>query len=46
MCIRDRGWDTLWKEKYKDKIYMFDNPRDAFGIALIKLCLLYTSRCV
>lgn len=31
------GWDLLWAEKYKDKIYMFDNPRDAFGIALIKL---------
>lgn len=32
-----QGWDILWNEKYKDKIYMFDNPRDAFGIALIKL---------
>ncbi len=31
------GWDLLWAEKYKDKIYMFDNPRDNFGIALIKL---------
>lgn len=27
------GWDLLWNEKYADKILMFDNPRDAFGIA-------------
>ena len=32
-----QGWNILWNEKYKDKIYMFDNPRDAFGIALVKL---------
>lgn len=32
-----QGWDILWNEKYKDKIYMFDNSRDAFGIALKKL---------
>lgn len=32
-----QGWDILWNEKYKNQIYMFDNPRDAFGIALIKL---------
>ena len=31
------GWDLLWSEKYKGKIFMFDNPRDAFGIALNKL---------
>lgn len=31
------GWDLLWNEKYKNKIFMFDNPRDAFGIALKKL---------
>lgn len=29
--------DLLWNEKYKNKIFMFDNPRDAFGIALKKL---------
>lgn len=29
----DFGWEILWDEKYKDKILMFDNPRDAFGIA-------------
>ena len=27
------GWELLWNEKYKDKILMFDNSRDAFGIA-------------
>ena len=27
------GWDLLWNEKYKGKILMFDNSRDAFGIA-------------
>ena len=32
-----QGWDILWNEKYSGQIYMFDNPRDAFGIALIKL---------
>ena len=31
------GWGLLWNEKYKDMIFMFDNPRDAFGIALKKL---------
>ena len=31
------GWDLLWNEKYKGKIIMFDNPRDAFGVALKKL---------
>lgn len=32
-----QGWDILWNEKYKGKIFMFDNQRDAFGIALKKL---------
>lgn len=27
------SWDLLWNKKYADKILMFDNPRDAFGIA-------------
>lgn len=26
-------WNILWNEKYKDKILMFDNSRDAFFIA-------------
>lgn len=30
------GWDLLWNEKYSGKIFMFDNPRDAFAIALKK----------
>lgn len=29
--------DLLWNEKYAGKILMFDNPRDAFGLALTKL---------
>ena len=31
-----QGWDLLWNEKYSGRIFMFDNPRDAFGIALNK----------
>ena len=31
------GWELLWNEKYADKILMFDNSRDAFGITQ---CLL------
>ncbi len=27
------GWEVLWNEKYKNRILMFDNSRDAFGIA-------------
>ena len=27
------GWELLWNEKYDDKILMFGNSRDAFGIA-------------
>lgn len=30
-------WNVLWDEKYKDKILMFDNPRDAFAISEIML---------
>ncbi len=32
-----QGWDILWNEKYKGKIFMFDNARDSFAIALKKL---------
>lgn len=32
----DINWNILWNEKYKDKILMFDNSRDSFGIAQIK----------
>ena len=31
------GWELLWNEKYDDKILMFDNSRDAFGIAELML---------
>ena len=30
-------WDILWNEKFKGKVLMFGNSRDAFGIALKKL---------
>ncbi len=35
--IEELGWDILWSEKYAGKILMFNNPRDAFGIAQLKL---------
>lgn len=31
------SWDILWDEDYAGKILMFNNPRDAFAIALEKL---------
>ena len=31
------GWELLWNKKYDDKILMFDNSRDAFGIAALLL---------
>lgn len=31
------GWELLWNDKYKGKILMFDNSRDAFGIAQFML---------
>jgi len=33
------GWELMWNEKYKDKVLMFDNSRDAFGIAQFLLGL-------
>lgn len=30
-------WNTLWDEKYKNKILMFDNARDSFAISLLRL---------
>ena len=38
-----QGWNILWNEKYKGQILMFDNPRDAFGIAQKKLGLSLNS---
>lgn len=37
------SWDILWDEKYAGKILMFDNPRDAFGIAQKKLGFSFNS---
>lgn len=34
--VEDESLDLLWNEKYKGKILMFDNPRDAFALALTK----------
>lgn len=31
------GWGALWDEKYAGNILMFNNPRDAFGVALTYL---------
>ena len=31
------GWELLWNSKYDDKILMYDNSRDAFGIAQLML---------
>lgn len=35
--VAEESWDLLWNEKYKGKILMFDNPRDAFAIAELSL---------
>ncbi len=31
------SWDALWNSEYSDKILMFDNPRDTFAIAELRL---------
>ena len=31
------SWDLLWNKKYRKQILMFDNSRDAIGIALKKM---------
>lgn len=31
------SWDILWDSNYAGKILMFDNPRDAFAIAQLRL---------
>ena len=35
--IDENTWDLLWNEKYSGKILMFNNQRDAFGVAEAKL---------
>ncbi len=37
------SWDILWNEKYKGQILMFDNSRDAIGVALKKLGYSYNT---
>ena len=37
------SWNILWDEKYAGKILMFDNPRDAFGIAQKRLDFSFNS---
>ena len=34
--VADESLDLLWNEKYADRILMFDNPRDAFALALTR----------
>lgn len=31
------SWDILWDTNYTDQVLMFNNPRDAYGIAAMKL---------
>ncbi len=38
-----KSWDILWDKKYAGKILMFDNPRDAFGIAQKRLGYSYNT---
>lgn len=38
------SWDILWNPKYAGKILMFDNPRDAFAIAQIRLGISVNSK--
>lgn len=40
----DVSWNLLFDPKYKGKILMFDNPRDAFSIAQFKLGLDVNSK--
>ena len=37
------SWDLMWNEKYADDIVMFDNSRDAIGIALKRLGCSYNT---
>lgn len=35
--VDENSWDLLWNEKYSGKVLMFNNQRDAFGVAEAKL---------
>jgi len=37
------SWDLLWNKKYEGQILMFDNSRDALGIALKRLGASYNT---
>lgn len=37
------SWDLLWNKKYKKQILMFDNSRDALGIALKRMGYSYNT---
>lgn len=37
------SWDLLWNKKYKKQILMFDNSRDAMGIALKRMGFSYNT---
>lgn len=37
------SWEILWDDQYAGKILMFDNPRDAFGIAQKRLGYSFNS---
>ncbi len=37
------GWEVLWNEKYAGNILMFDNSRDAIGVALKELGYSYNT---
>ena len=34
---KDIDWGILWNREYKNKILMFNNPRDAFAVSQLKL---------
>ncbi len=37
--VAKKSWDILWDEKYSGNILMFDNQRDAFGLAMFRMGL-------
>ncbi len=34
---KDIDWDVLWNKEFRNKILMFNNPRDAFAVSQFKL---------
>lgn len=37
LCGEVDSWDDMWTEDYPNRVLMFNNPRDAFAVALLKL---------